>query len=193
MLDGPARLEGVYTKHGKKVVELGVVATSKGSALETMRHRCGASAVIYLGDDRTDEDAFATLAGPDIGIKVGSGETCAAYRVDGPGEVAQVLARLSELRAQWLQGAEAVPIEHHSMLSDQRTVALVTPAARITWMCVPRIDSPAIFAELLGGPAAGHFSIRDPQDRPPIGQSYRRHSLILETRWNDFTVTDFLD
>ena len=159
VLDGPGSMEGVFTRHGKKVVEFGVVATSKGNALETMRHRSGASAVIFFGDDRTDEDAFATLAGPDIGIKVGEGDSIARYRVDGPGDVAQVLARLSELRGQWLAGAEAVEIERHSMLSDQRTIAMVTPGARVAWMCVPRLDSPALFAELLGGPTAGHFSI----------------------------------
>ena len=45
------------------------------------------------------------------------------------------------------------------MLGDQRSAALVTPQARITWLCVPKFDSPAIFAELLDGPEAGHFSI----------------------------------
>ncbi len=193
VLDGPASLEGVFTKHGKKVVELGVVATNKGRALETMRHRSGASAVIFFGDDRTDEDAFATLAGPDIGIKVGDGDTAAAHRVDGPGDVAKILARLCELRTQWLDGAQAVGIEQHSMLSDQRTVALVTPGARVVWMCVPRLDSPALFAELLGGPAAGHFSIRPADGSPPREQCYRDGSLVLETRFDGFTVTDFLD
>ena len=58
------------------------------------------------------------------------------------------------------------------MLSDQRTAALVTPQAQINWLCVPRIDSPAIFAALLGGPEAGHFSIK------PLGrrQLHRTHS-----------------
>jgi trehalose 6-phosphate phosphatase len=45
------------------------------------------------------------------------------------------------------------------MLTDQRTVALVAPGARISWLGAPRIDSPAIFAELLGGPIAGRFAI----------------------------------
>ncbi|MCA9299863.1 MAG: trehalose-phosphatase, partial [Phycisphaerales bacterium] len=69
-LAGPGALEGVFTKHGKKVVEFTVVATSKGEALQTIRHRCGASAAIFVGDDVTDEDAFAQLHGPDLGIKV---------------------------------------------------------------------------------------------------------------------------
>ena len=193
VMNGPGSMEGVFTRHGKKVVEFGVVDTSKGRALETMRHRSGASAVIFFGDDRTDEDAFATLAGPDIGIKVGEGDSIAQYRVDGPGDVAQVLARLSELRGHWLAGAEAVEIERHSMLSDQRTIALVTPDARVAWMCVPRLDSPALFAELLGGPAAGHFSIKPADGVAARGQRYRGDTLVLETRFETFTVTDFLD
>ena len=193
VLDGPGSMKGVFTRHGKQVVELGVVTTSKGRALETMRHRSGASAVIFFGDDLTDEDAFATLTGPDIGIKVGGGDSIARYRVDGPGEVAQVLARLTELRGRWLAGAEAVEIERHSMLSDQRTIALVTPGARVAWMCVPRLDSPALFAELLGGPAAGHFSIRPADGGAPCRQHYRDDTLVLETHFESFAVTDFLD
>ncbi|MEE8246359.1 MAG: trehalose-phosphatase, partial [Alphaproteobacteria bacterium] len=193
VLDGPATIEGVYTKHGKKVVELGVVSTNQGDALESVRHRVGASAVVFLGDDRTDEDAFRTLTGPDVAVKVGQGDTLAPYRIAGPDEVARRLARLSELRADWLAGSDAVPIETHAMLSDQRTAALVTPAARITWLCVPRLDSPALFAELLGGPAAGHFSISAAGGEPPRGQRYDERSLVLHTEWPTFTVTDFLD
>jgi len=193
VLQGPASTEGVFTKEGKKVVELGVVSTDKGTALETIRRRVGASAVIFFGDDDTDEDAFATLKGPDVAVKVGDGETVATYRVDGPHEVARVLARLSELRSEWLAGSEAVPIDRHSVLSDQRTIALVTPTARITWLCLPRIDSPALFADLLGGAAAGHFSICDATGDEPIEQAYTDHALLLETRWSRFTVTDFLD
>ena len=193
VLDGPASLEGVFTKHGKKVVELGVVETSKGSALETMRHRSGASAVIFFGDDVTDEDAFTTLAGPDIGVKVGPGESAAAHRVAGPDEVARVLARLSELRVEWLQGADAIGIEEHSVLSDQRTMAVVTPDARVVWMCAPRLDSPALFAALLGDRADGHFTIRPADGTGPLSQRYRGDTLVLETSFEGFTVTDFLD
>lgn len=193
VLEGPGAIEGVYTKHGKKVVELGVVSTSKGNALETIRHRCGASAVVFFGDDATDEDAFVTLAGPDLGVKVGEGETSAGHHVEGPRQVAQVLARLSELRSEWLAGADAVPIERHSLLSDQRTVALVTPQGRLTWMCLPRLDSPALFAELLGGPAAGHFSVRPAGGGDTIEQHYLHSSLVLRTRWKNLTLTDFLD
>ena len=107
--------------------------------------------------------------------------------------VAQLLALLSESRSHWLRGAGLVPIEDHSMLSDLRTAAIVTPGARVVWMCAPRVDSAAVFAELLGGPSAGYFSVSDAHGRAPLAQRYRPHSLVLATEFPQFTVTDFLD
>ena len=112
---------------------------------------------LFIGDDVTDEDGFKTLQGPDLGIKVGPGQTAAAFRVPDTDTVAKILALLCELREEWQRGAGLVPIEDHSMLSDLRTAAILTPDARVTWMCAPRIDSASIFAELLGGPGAGYF------------------------------------
>jgi trehalose-phosphatase len=193
ILEGPGSLEGVFTKHGKKVVELGVLSTHKGTALSLLRQRVGASAVCFVGDDVTDEDAFATLGGPDLGVKVGDGETQAPLHVSDPEAVARLFANLAELRAAWLAGAEAVPIEEHACLSDQRTAALVTPGGRIPWLCLPRLDSPAIFGELLGGPTAGHFSVSDAAASDPVRQLWVGDSLVLETRWPQFRVVDFLD
>ena len=81
------------------------------------------------------------------------------------------------------------------MLSDQRSAALVTPQAQINWLCVPRIDSPGIFAALLGGPEAGHFSIR-PLDNDSYAeptQTYLEGTLVLQTSWPTLNVTDYLD
>jgi trehalose 6-phosphate phosphatase len=193
ILDGPGRKAGVYVRRGKKVVELSVVQTDKGQALRALRQRLGASAVLFLGDDVTDEDAFATLMGPDIGVKVGTGESAAPYRVTGPVEVAQLLACISERRSEWLAGSHAVPIDEHWLLSDQRTVALIDPAGSVVWFCVPRIDSPAIFASLLGGPTAGFFEVKSAQHEKPLRQAYVGDTFILETQWPGFTVTDYLD
>lgn len=190
---GPGRHAGVHPKLGKRVIELTVVDTNKGKALQTVRRRVGASAVIFFGDDVTDEDIFAQLCGPDIGVKVGPEETAAQYRVSDPEEVARCLARLLELRQTWLEGAESVPINHHSMLGDLRTIALVEPDATISYLCVPRIDSSAIFSALLGGPSAGYFSIRPEDGSAPVGQEYVGDSLVLRTRYPTFTITDFLD
>ncbi len=187
------RIGELTVRHGKRVCELLVVPTDKGHALRTIRANVGATAVVFLGDDVTDEDAFATLHGPDVGIKVGEGDTIAPFRVSDPEEVAVVLATLCARRGEWLAGEGIVPIEQHSILSDQRTAAIVTPDARITWMCVPRIDSSAIFAELLGGPAAGHYSIAPATPNGAPTQHYVDDSLVLRTDWTTMSVTDYLD
>lgn len=193
LIRGPAGRRGVHTRNGHDIIEMAVIDTNKGTAIDTMRAQVGASAVVFLGDDVTDEDGFRTLTGPDIGIKVGDGPTIARYRVADTDVVAQLLALLAEFRSKWLRGAGLVPLENHSVLSDLRTAAIVSPAARITWLCAPRIDSGAVFAELLGGPSAGHFSISDVKDRPPLNQRYRANTMVLQTQFPDFTVTDYLD
>lgn len=193
LVRGPASEDGVHPRNGHDIVELAVIETNKGSALDTIRHQVGASAVIFFGDDVTDEDGFRTLRGPDVGVKVGDGPTGASYRVPDTATVAQLLALLSEFRGRWLRGAGLVPINHHALLSDLRTAAIVAPSGRVAWLCAPRIDSASVFAELLGGPSAGYFSVDDPDGRPPTGQSYQGHSLVLRTQFPGFTVTDHLD
>jgi hypothetical protein len=84
----------VRVKQGKQVLELAVVDTSKGDAIDALRHRVGAGAVVYFGDDVTDEDAFARLQGPDVSVKVGPGASAASHRIADPLEVARRLARL---------------------------------------------------------------------------------------------------
>ncbi len=105
-LQGPGQVPGVEVLHGKEVVEISVSRATKGTALAHLRERFGISAggLIYLGDDVTDERAFATLAqgAGDVAVKVGSGPSIAAHRVDGPPEVLDVLARLADLREQAL-------------------------------------------------------------------------------------------
>ena len=191
--EGPATLDGVRSRHGDKVVELLVTDTDKGLALEAIRHQVGAATVLYLGDSITDEDAFATLSGPDVGVKVGEGETAAPFRVADTIEVAKLLARLNDLRADWLAGSAAIAIDRHSLLSDLRTAAIVTPDARVTWWCVPRIDSAAVFAELVGGPSAGYFSVAPADGGKPTGQRYLDDTMLLETSWSRLKVTDYLD
>jgi trehalose-phosphatase len=190
---GPMLWPDVHTTQGKEVIELSVISTHKGTAVDALRTQMSASAVLFIGDDITDENAFTRLHGPDVGIKVGPGETAAGYRVSDPTEASRVLALLLETRRHWLFGERAIPIERHSMLADGNTVALVTPDARISWLCHPRPDSPAVFADLVGGSPAGHFTIRPERGGTPLGQRYRPGTMTIETRWPGLTVTDWLD
>jgi hypothetical protein len=72
-------------------------------------------------------------------------------------------------------------------------VALVTPDARISWLCHPRPDSSALFADLLGGPSAGHFTVTLERGGLPLGQRYLPGTMTVETRWSGLTITDWLD
>ncbi len=84
---------------GKAVLEFAVISTDKGEAIDILRDRHGASTVLFFGDDVTDEKAFRRLGADDIGVKVGSGDTLASYRVDTPVDVAVALAHLLDARA----------------------------------------------------------------------------------------------
>jgi trehalose-phosphatase len=190
---GPAAWPEVTVTRGKQVLELSVMPTHKGMAVDQLRAQLSASAVLFIGDDVTDENAFGNLHGPDVGIKIGPGATRAAHRVGEPIDAARVLGLLLETRRAWLFGERAVPVERHSMIANGRTVALLTPEARVTWLCHPKPDSAAIFADLLGGSPAGHFSVLPERERLPLGQRYRPGTMTVETRWSGLTVTDWLD
>lgn len=94
------RHTGVHLMEGKDVAELSVLETSKGAALRALASRCGADATVYLGDDVTDERAFAALddAAGDLTVKVGAGPTVAAHRVSDVAGVVQVLEAFVTMR-----------------------------------------------------------------------------------------------
>jgi len=91
-------LPDVKVTPGKEVVEFSVVQTDKGTALEALARAAAVDAWLYLGDDVTDESVFVRGGEHDLTIKVGAGDTAAAFRVDGPEEVAQLLHDILRLR-----------------------------------------------------------------------------------------------
>jgi trehalose-6-phosphatase len=183
---------GVTVTEGDAVIELAVLPTDKGGALDRLRHQTGASATVFIGDGDDDERAFARLAGPDLGVKVGTGPSAAVHEVDDPVAVAAALAFLAEERRAWLHGESSPPIERHSMLANGTSVALVTPDAGVTWMCHPGPDSAAVFAQLVGGANAGHFTVRPLHGGLPLGQRYVPGTMTVQTRWSRLLVTDYL-
>lgn len=189
-----AELPGVLVRHGSEVVEFMVVAADKGQAVERLRHAAGATGVLFVGDDLTDEDVFRSLTPTDLAIKVGDGETVAQHRLMGVQAVADALAELASMRQEWAMNRALVPLDKCAVLSDQRTVAVVSPGARISWLCVPRIDSAALFAELVGDDASGVFEVRPAEHTgvAPVAD-YDGDSFVLRTRWPELMVTDYLD
>lgn len=90
-----AKISGVHLLTGKNVHELGVVEADKGTALRALAGDLRVDAVVYLGDDVTDEHVFTVLGPQDLSIKVGPGETAARARLDDCSEVPGVLAALA--------------------------------------------------------------------------------------------------
>jgi trehalose 6-phosphate phosphatase len=95
---GPAAWHGIETTPGKAVLDLSVARMNKGAALDLLREREAADAVLFAGDDVTDETAFARLRPGDVGVKVGPGDTAAEHRVDAPQDIPALLRQLVETR-----------------------------------------------------------------------------------------------
>ena len=191
--DRCGQLPGVHVRHGSKVVEFMVVGVNKGAALKRVRQASGATGVLFIGDDTTDEDGFKALTGDDVSVKVGEGETAARHRVSGVAEVAEVLRCVAAQRATWAEARRLVPLDRCAVLFDQRTAAVVSPGGRISWLCLPRLDSAAMFAELIGESSAGMFDVSPVEGGPPLRVEYDGDSFVLVTEWPGLRVTDYLD
>ncbi|MGH3110170.1 MAG: glycoside hydrolase family 15 protein [Gaiellaceae bacterium] len=72
-------------------------------------------------------------------------------------------------------------IEDYGMIGDLQTVALVSRHGCIDWMCVPRFDSGAIFAALLGTAENGHWTMQPAGEFHSPARRYRGDTLVLET------------
>lgn len=72
-------------------------------------------------------------------------------------------------------------IEDYALIGDCETGALVSREGSIDWLCWPRFDSGACFANLLGSPENGRWFIAPVDSDAIITRAYRGHSLILET------------
>ena len=91
-------LDGVQVTDGKRVLEASVVHTNKGEGIRTLRSLTGATAVLFAGDDVTDENGFAALLPGDLGVKIGPGDTLASFRVQSPDAFTAVLEALLDFR-----------------------------------------------------------------------------------------------
>lgn len=75
-----------------------------------------------------------------------------------------------------------VPIGDYGVIGDTRTAALVAPDGAIDWCCLPRFDSPPVFARLLDDDA-GVFAISPVEPVVACERRYRPFTATLETRW----------
>lgn len=89
-----------------------------------------------------------------------------------------------------------LPIEQYALIGDCHTAALVGSDGSIDWLCVPRFDSGACFAALLGTPEHGRWRIGPSGKIMAVRRSYRNDTLILDTEFETaegcVRITDFM-
>lgn len=85
-----------------------------------------------------------------------------------------------------VDGSPFPPIAQYAFLSDGEVHALVAPSGSVEWLCLPRPDSPSVFAAMLDR-AAGHFRIGPAEATVPAGRRYVPGTLVLETTWQTRT------
>jgi GH15 family glucan-1,4-alpha-glucosidase len=74
------------------------------------------------------------------------------------------------------------PIADYAFLSDCETTALIAPNGNVEWMCLPRMDSPSVFASILDRDA-GSFRLGPADVSVPAGRGYLPGTMVLETSW----------
>ncbi|HET7524098.1 MAG TPA: glycoside hydrolase family 15 protein, partial [Acidimicrobiales bacterium] len=83
-------------------------------------------------------------------------------------------------------GSPFPPIADYAFLSDCESTCLIAPSGAVEWMCVPRPDSPSVFAAMLDR-SAGSFRIGPYDEMVPAARRYLPGSLMLETTWQTRT------
>ena len=83
----------------------------------------------------------------------------------------------------------AARIEDYAMIGDCRTAAVICKNGSIDWLCLPRFDSQACFAALLGDKNNGRWLVEPAAKSFTAKRAYRGETLILETIFTTKTGT----
>ncbi|MFD0318563.1 glycoside hydrolase family 15 protein [Streptomyces flavalbus] len=90
----------------------------------------------------------------------------------------------------------SAPIEDYALVSDLETAAMIGRDGSADWLCLPRFDSPACLAALLGTGDNGSWRVAPTEGGVCARRGYRPDTLVLDTVWETATgavrVTDFM-
>ena len=101
-LQGRLAGTGLQAQNGNKIIEVKWADVHKGKAASHLLERAPQSDfILAIGDDRTDEDVFATIPPEQWSIKVGAGFSAARFSLSTPAEVLQLLLDLAGHPLQW--------------------------------------------------------------------------------------------
>ncbi|HLG92696.1 MAG TPA: trehalase-like domain-containing protein, partial [Acidimicrobiales bacterium] len=77
----------------------------------------------------------------------------------------------------------SLPIEDYAVIGDTHTAAVVGRDGSIDWLCLPRFDSGACFAALLGTEDHGRWKLAPKEPPREVHRRYRGDSLVLDTEF----------
>src|SRR5262245_57710586 len=129
-----------------------------------------------------------------------------------PADPSAVTARVDRRSVQWIDASVSeapneametfrraespLAIEDYALIGDCRTAALVGRNGSIDWLCLPRFDSNACFATLLGTFEHGRWRICPADPKPRVSRAYRDGTMVLETVFETtdgrVTLVDFM-
>ena len=81
------------------------------------------------------------------------------------------------------------PIEDYALIGDMQSAAMVSRDGAIDWLCLPRFDSDAVFAAMLGDHNNGEWRLNPTAEEGPpsragrVDRHYQKDTLILHTDW----------
>ena len=94
------------------------------------------------------------------------------------------------------------PIEDYALIGDMQSAAMVSRDGAIDWLCLPRFDSDAVFAAMLGDKFNGQWRLNPTAEEGPRSRAgqvhwrYQKDTLILQTEWKTIggtvRVIDFM-
>src|ERR1700752_4848367 len=87
-----------------------------------------------------------------------------------------------------------VPPLDHGAIGNGRVLALVSPTSAIEWLCLPRFDSPSVFARILDSQRGGNFRFLYGAQKFRGHLRYVQNTNVLSTRFSaDGCAWEFID